>query len=304
MTKYGAVVVSYNSASELEACVTSFTSQVVQPGDEFIVCVVDNASADESVTIAKQHANHVIANEKNLGFSKAVNQGLHWLLDEQCGYVLILNPDAIVSPDAINTMQQVLDSDSSIGAVGPRMINHDGSDANAGYYLKAPSLLTVTFFSTHLRPWALKKKFLTDRYEEKLDNEVAEVDQIPGAAIFTSRQKLESIGLLSEAFAIWFEDVEWSYRARRKGYKMVFVPDATFVHEGGVSFSKWNNINKAVTFYVSMKTFFRLHKPLELPLIVLVIAINAFVTYLKNHDKDQLRFIKRFILQKTGQLPN
>lgn len=302
--KIGAVVVSYNSSGELRKCVNSFKSQkIANQNAKFIACVVDNASKDNSVEIAKNSADHVIENKHNAGFSVAVNQGLKWLLDEGCDYLLILNPDAITKTAAIENMLEMLTSDENIGAVGPQMMNSDGTSANGGYYLKAPSVLTVLMFYTRLRPWALKHPKLLSLYEENLGNKVVDVEQIPGAAIFTSKDRLEKIGLLSEEFTIWFEDVEWCYRARKLGYRMVFVPNSHVVHEGGVSFAKWNDINKAVTFYVSMKTFFRLHKPLSLPLVVFVVSTNAFLTYVKNHDRDQVRFIKRFVRQRRGLLP-
>lgn len=303
--KVGAVIVTYNSAADIEACVQSFNHQLIDKGEvDYLTVVVDNASKDSSAKIATKFASHVIQNNVNRGFSVAVNQGIRWLQNNNADYLLILNPDAVLKPGAIKNLLSVLDSSPSIGAVGPKMVDSNNLDVNKGYYLKAPSALTVTFFSTFLRPWALKKAWLVGQYEENLTDRIQDVDQIPGAAIFTSAEKLEAIGLLSEAFSIWFEDVEWCYRARKKGFRMVFVPKAEFIHEGGVSFAKWNDINKAITFYTSMKTFFRMHKPVSLPFVMLTIVGNALFVGLKNKDRSQLVFIKRFLKQKRGLLPD
>lgn len=298
----GVVIVSYNSAGEIGACIQSVLDQVdsllrVTP------IVVDNNSKDDSLKVATKKNAITIANGKNLGFSRAVNIGIKKAYELGCDTILILNPDAMLRAGSLKSMWQLFQTSDDIGAVGPSMVHNDGSLANEGYYLKAPSALTVGCFSTMLRPWALKKDFLVRRYEERDLVHVRNVEQVPGACIFTSKAKLDKIGLLDEDFAIWFEDVEWCYRARRKGYRMVFCPDARVVHEGGVSFAKWEGLDKSVTFYVSMKTFFRKHKPLEYPLVILFLCLNAFGVYLKNHDKNQLRFIKRFVKQRTGKLP-
>ncbi len=303
MKRIGAVVVSYNSAADLKKCVESFTSQ--SSADLHLeTCVIDNYSSDKSVVEAnKLKMCHVIANDTNTGFSVAVNQGLRYFIDQDFDYYIILNPDAIMQPGSVMNMLNAFNSDKDIAAVGPRMLHSDGSDATDGYYLKAPTLLTVAAFSTFLRPHALKNSYLVNRYQEQLGDKSQLVEQIPGACIFTSKEKLESIGLLSEEFAIWFEDVEWSYRARKKGYKLLFDVESSVVHDGGVSFSKWNDLNKAVTFYVSMKTFFRIHKPISYPFVVLTIMLNSFALFVKNKDRSNLEFIKRFMRLKKGVLP-
>lgn len=304
MNKIGVIIVSYNSAADLKACLDSVK---LQDNSKFstISVVVDNNSSDNSINVAKKLGAKAIPNNKNLGFSKAVNIGIKEAYANNCDMILVLNPDAVLMDASIEAMLETFNNpvNTNMGAVGPMMVHEDGSSANDGYYLKAPSILTVGLFSTLLRKRALKNRFLVSKYEEQLHDKEVEVEQIPGACLLTSKDNLEKIGLLDEDFAIWFEDVEWSFRARKKGYKLYFCPLANVVHEGGVSFSKWIGLEKSVTFYVSMKTFFRKHKPFSYPIVVLILCINAFLSYIKSKDKNHLRFIKRFITQKTGSLP-
>lgn len=302
--RIGAVVVSYNSADDLVSCLEGFLGQ--QSGSlKLEACVVDNNSKDASVAVAKKVARtHVIASENNDGFSVAVNKGIRYFRERQFDYVIILNPDATMQKKSVQTMLNAFESHKNIGAVGPAMLHADGTDASDGYYLKAPSFLTVACFSTGLRPYAIKRPWLMRRYEEDLSLGASRmVEQIPGACLLTSMAILDRIGDLDEDFAIWFEDVEWSYRARKFGLELWFEPAAKVVHEGGVSFAKWNDMNKAVTFYVSMKTFFKKHKPLSYPLVVLVILANSFLLFVKNRDRSNLVFAKRFLKQKKGLLP-
>lgn len=302
MKKVGIVIVSYNSSEIMKSCIDAARKACNK--NDCLIVVVDNNSKDEIVDVCKKLRVTVIDNKVNYGFAKAVNQGLDFLEKNKCDYFLILNPDAVLGKDSVAQMINRQDSDKNIGAVGPRMIDANGSDASSGYYLKAPSFISVTLFSTHLRKFFINKKwFVRKFYEESPLIDKMNVQQIPGACIFTSKDKLKNIGNLDEDFAIWFEDVEWCYRARKKGYTLSYCNDAIVVHEGGVTFTKWNSPDKAVTFYVSMKTFFRKYKPLQFPFVLISLSINALFSYFKSGDKNQLIFIKKLWKQKRGVLP-
>ncbi len=303
--KVGIVIVSYNSATELGLCLKSAQAAVKHAGVGSEIVVVDNASKDRSCAVAEKAGIKVIANDSNLGFSMANNIGIRYLFEAKCTHILILNPDAMMQPASLSVLIDGFDPQNHIGATGPGMLDGKGKSATAGYYLKAPTWFSTLLFSTFLRPHFIKRPFFVKHFYEEtgLDHDRV-VEQIPGACLFTSKKVLDDIGLLDEDFAIWFEDVEWCYRARKNGYVMQYCHDALVQHEGGVSFAKWQNLDKAVTFYVSMKTFFRKHKPLSYPLFLLVVAGNSLALYLKNHDKSNLAFLKKFLKQRRGILPN
>ena len=300
--KIGVVIVSYNSGAELESCLQAVWAQ---SSNQLIVLpvVVDNHSSDDSIAVAQKLKAIVVKSNKNLGYAKAFNLGVKKAYEHGCDMILMLNPDAILQPNCANAMLATLNDHDDVGAVGPSMLNIDGSPANTDYYLRAPGFLNVLFFSTVLRPWAQKRKSLVRLYSEHgLDHERT-VEQIPGACLLARKTDLDTIGLLDEDFVIWFEDVEWSYRARKMGYRLVFCPKAKVVHEGGASFVKWKSIEKSITFFVSMKVFFKKHKLLLLPFVVAILVSNALVLFIKNRNRDQLHFIKQLLTQKRGQLP-
>lgn len=306
MKSIGIVIVSYNSANELTECIESAKASIKQAGLLGKVVVVDNNSSDNSLLVAEKQDVFVISNKQNQGFSKAVNIGLRHLIKDNADYLLILNPDAMLRPSSLTILIAGLESDHKIGATGPAMLDGAGNPANSGYYLKAPSWMSVLLFSTFLRPRFINNHRLVSRFYEEtgLDSD-REVAQIPGACLLTSREILDNVGLLDEDFAIWYEDVEWCYRARKMGYKMWFCHDSLVEHEGGVSFVKWQNLDKAVTFFVSMKTFFRKHKRASYYLVTLIIIpMNSLLLYAKSHDRSNLVFLKRFLRQKIGKLPS
>ncbi len=301
----GIVIVSYNSADELKECVSKALAAITKAGVEGNVVVVDNNSKDNSVKVCKSLNVECIANKENKGFSVAVNQGIKRLFELKATDILILNPDAMMDPECLQFMLAELDKHEGVGAVGPSMLDASGKSTTDGYYLKAPSWISVMLFSTFLRPFFIKKPFFVNHfYQEANLSDSRTVEQIPGACLLVPKPVLDDIGLLDEDFAIWFEDVEWSYRARKHGYKLWFCAPAKVVHEGGVSFSKWQSLDKAVTFYVSMRTFFIKHKPVSSLMVQLVLIGNSFALYLKSRDKSNLVFIKRYLKQKKGVLPS
>lgn len=300
----GVIIISYNSENELVACILAIQKSTKLNKINHSIYVVDNNSIDNSVRVSKDHGASVIANDTNQGFATAVNQGVKKALAGGSNYLLVLNPDVIINEAALPHMLNAFVVNPRIGAVGPAMFDAKGHDSTADYYLKAPSWLSVTLFSTILRPYSLKSKFLIKSiYQEVELNHDRSVEQVPGACLLISKKVWEKVGTFDEDYAIWYEDVDWCYRARKNNYLVWFCSQAKVEHIGGASFKQWQDISKAVTFYVSMKTFFKKHKPLSFPLVVLAISISSLLLYLKSRDKSNLVFLKKFLHQKRGLLP-
>lgn len=294
------VVVSYNSEADLPKCISS----VIKNCPSYIVptvVVVDNNSADSSIEVANKAGAKVIASKTNAGFSRAVNVGLK---AKAADYYLLLNPDAQVLPGCIEKLIAKVDSDDKIAAAGPHMQDSKGTNTSQGYYMKTPSFLSVLLFSTGLRKYFIQKpKVYCSIYQEcNLSND-RQVEQIPGACLMMTAKVLSKVGKLDEDFAIWYEDVEWSYRARKLGFQLWYIDDAHAIHEGGVSFKKWNNINMDITFYVSMKTFFAKNKPIAGFFVKLAITAQRLALLLFKKDKNQKVFIRKFWTLKKGILP-
>jgi N-acetylglucosaminyl-diphospho-decaprenol L-rhamnosyltransferase len=122
LTAVDCVVVSYNSAADLPACIDSVTSQ---KGISARVVVVDNFSSDDSVGTARRQGCAVIANDSNRGFAAAVNQGLQ---QGSAPWVLILNPDAQMASGALGALLESAQTDATVGCAGPRTLDDDGTE--------------------------------------------------------------------------------------------------------------------------------------------------------------------------------
>jgi len=212
------VIVTYNSSDVLPACAASFAQLVVPGGYELII--VDNASRDDSVAVARQHfpQAQIIPNSHNRGFAAAVNQGVAM----GCGRIVAtLNPDTEVAPTWLAALVAPLDRDPYIGIVGSAITDpHDGHLLHSGGQYDA-----VTFRTMH-------------RAEVSQTSE-ADVDYVTGAGMAMRRSDWQRFGGFDEGFfPAYFEDLDLCLRVRASGMRCVFVPQAQLHHHESTATGK------------------------------------------------------------------
>jgi len=218
----------------------------------------------------------LIANDTNLGFARGNNQGIQ---KSKGRYILLLNPDIIVHPQAIQEMLQFLEQRPRAGAVGAKLLNPDGTTQRVGLFRRFPSIRQVLFFDTILRRWAMRITNLRNRYWEYFDEDKpCEIDQVPGACLMTRRDVIQEVGLLDKDFTIWYEDVDWCYRMRKGGWELYCLPEATMTHVLGQSTIHWSTVEKEIRLHESMLKFFVKHRGPAVARLVkwIVIADRAF----------------------------
>jgi hypothetical protein len=218
------VVVSWNTRELLESCLASVLSHA--PGAE--VVVVDNGSADGSAEMvrAKFPATALVANPSNRGFARAVNQGVGRATRP---VIALLNPDATLTPGALDRLLRTLESDSAIGIAGAQLLDEDGSRQHS--YDNFPSLATECLNKSVLR--ALLPASFPDK-RRQLDA-VTDVDSVIGACLVVRRSTLDRVGLLDERFFVFLEETDWCLRMKRAGLRVVHDPSAKVVHLQGRS---------------------------------------------------------------------
>jgi hypothetical protein len=175
------------------------------------VVVVFNGNKDGSYEIIKQKFSQVITvlNKKNLGFAKANNQGIKTSSGE---LIFLLNDDTTIHPELISVLSEKLISLDKIGIIGPKI-----------YYMNEPSKI---WFAGGIVDWKKHDSYHAGRNIEDRDWKDAEkeVDFITGCALMIKREAIDKIGLLDEIFFAFYEDADWCLRAKRGGYKIVYVP--------------------------------------------------------------------------------
>lgn len=232
-TRWAAVVVSYNYGDLLEQCVGSIVAETsAGPAD---VVVVDNGSTDGSIErlSAAFPSARVIAAPGNVGYARGANLGI---AATYAPVVAVLNGDVELSSGVAAAMIAALDARARVGAVGPRVLNLDGS-----VYPSArtdPGLLVASAHAALGLVW--KTNPWTRRYRQ-LDADptlARDVDWISGAAVWLRREALDDVGGWDERYFMYMEDVDLCLRLRRAGWRVEFDPSGAVVHAQGASTSK------------------------------------------------------------------
>lgn len=249
------VIVNYNVKHFLEQCLCSVQKAVA--GMQAEVIVVDNHSSDKSLDYLQPKFPQVvfIANDVNLGFAKACNQGLARSSGQ---YVLFLNPDTIVPEDCFTRCIEFFKTHEQAGALGIKMI--DGK----GRFLKEskrafPSPMTSLYKLFGLARLFPRSRVFSRYHLGHLDAEQDhEVDVLAGAFMMIRKDVLDKVGGFDETFFMYGEDVDLSYRIQKAGYRNYYFSGSHIVHFKGESTRK-ESVNYVKMFYNAMSIFVRKH---------------------------------------------
>ncbi len=225
------VIVNWNTREYLLGALRSIYE--APPHVTFEVVVADNDSSDSSaaaVDAAFPQVN-LLANQENYGYARGNNQGIG---ASKGKYVLLLNPDVIVPPDGLDRAVSILERRSDVGALGAKLISPDGSVQRSvrGY----PTPWAVLCEATGLSRVFPRSVFFASYRMGWFDyGSEAEVDQPMGTFLLMPRRAFDEVGLLDEQFPIFFNEVDWCYRARKAGWKILYSPEIAITHFGGGS---------------------------------------------------------------------
>jgi GT2 family glycosyltransferase len=225
--------VNWNAGAALRRCLDAVFAS--EGGDPQQVIVVDNASTDGSLLgLASVHpAVEVIQNAGNVGYARAVNQGLRASRGQ---YAVVLNPDVVLQPSAMPRLMQFMASHPDAGLAGPRLFDADGRVQ--GSARRDPTAWTGLFG----RAAPLTRLFPDNSISRRelpalsvVGDEAVRVDWVSGACIVARRTAWEQAGLLDERFFLFWEDADWGRRVRQAGWSVYYVPSARGTHVIGVS---------------------------------------------------------------------
>jgi len=228
MPRLSIIIVTYNSASDIDNCLESLVEH--PPAIDHEIVVVDNASTDGTLAAirARWGGVRVIDARANLGFARANNLGIQQTFGS---LILLLNPDTSVRGGAIDTLVTVLEARPDVAIAGPRLVDGDGR--------------AELSFGRMMSPLAeLRQKFLVRgsqragpvaAYVESMTRKEQEVDWVSGACMLVRRTDAEVAGLMDERYFMYAEDVDFCAAVRARGRKVLFAPSAEVVHLRGRS---------------------------------------------------------------------
>lgn len=220
------------------------------------VIVVDNASSDGSAAMIEEESPQVrlIANSENLGFTVGNNQGI---AASRGRYILLLNPDTEIVGHALTMMVEYMDDHPQVGALGPQLLNPDGSIQPSRR--RFPTMATAFLESTTLQQWLPRNRVTRHYYmTDRPDNEVQEVDWVTGACLLARREAIEEVGLLDESFFMYSEELDWCRRIKAQGWKVIYLPSARVIHHGAQSSEQVKSFQH-IQFQRSKTRYFRKH---------------------------------------------
>ena len=282
------IILNYNTAALLRACLVSvFASQC---NFRWRVFVVDNGSSDGSAEMVRSefepfHDNLTfIASPVNGGYAFGNNLALrlicpmpqeaqtdpvspadlveHKLLhigsQPQARYILLLNPDAIVPVDAFQAVYDYAEQHPEVGVVGPKLVKANG-DLDLACRRSFPTPEVSLY-----RMLGLSKLFPKSRRFGRYNltfldvNQITEVDSVVGAFMMLRAEVIRQAGILDEAYFMYGEDLDWAFRIKSLGWKIMYYPGTTVLHLKGES-SKKRSYGALLNFYQAMIVFYRKH---------------------------------------------
>lgn len=253
--KLSVIIVNYNVQYFLEQTLLSVRKAAQKVSTE--VFVVDNNSVDESVEMVREKFPEVklIVNRDNTGFSKANNQAIRVAQGE---YILLLNPDTVVREDTFEKTVAFMDAHPDAGGLGVKMIDGKGKflpESKRGF----PSPEAAFYKAFGFSKFFPKSKRFNRYHLGYLDKDQNhEIDVLSGAFMMMRKSVLDEVGYLDEAFFMYGEDIDLSYRIVKAGYKNYYFADTTIIHYKGES-TKKGSLNYVKTFYNAMIIFTQKH---------------------------------------------
>jgi len=268
------IMVNYNTCAVLrQSLLTLLASRTAYA---FEVWVVDNASGDGSADMIEREFGadervHLIRSPRNGGFAAGNNLALAELSRQgraagQAGeaaniaapFVLLLNPDTIVPPDALEQMLDFMQTHPDVAIVGPKMVRPDGRldlACRRGFptplnsFYKLIGLAGLFKHSPHFARYNIT-------YADP--DSLTEVDSVMGAFMLLRSVALNQVGFLDEAYFMYGEDLDWAYRIKQRGWRVFYNPAVKVIHYKGES-SRQRSYAMIVQFYRSMAIFYRKH---------------------------------------------
>jgi GT2 family glycosyltransferase len=239
------IVLNWNGKALTLDCVRSLL-EVRTPNVETVV--VDNASTDGSTEAVREVFGDrvtLLVNDDNLGFAEGNNVGIRHALERGAEFVLLLNNDTVVDPDLVNCMLRPFEGDPGVGMTGPKIYYYNPRDQ-------------IWFAGGEVFLWRGVTRHIGIREKDhgQFENR-RDVDYVTGCALMASRGVFESAGLLDPSYVAYYEDVDLCMRARRAGFRIVYVPDGKVWHKISASTGGQMSRRKIVRKLKSTWKFFR-----------------------------------------------
>lgn len=253
--KLSVIIVNYNVRYFLEQCLISVFKAT--EGIQAEVFVVDNSSVDGSVEMVRNKFPGVIviANANNVGFASANNQAIRVCTGE---YLLLLNPDTLVEETTFQKVIRFMDQHHDVGGLGVKMVDGKGvflPESKRGLPTPFVSFCKISGLSSIFKKSATLNKYHLGNLDKEKNHPI---EILSGAFMFLRKRAIDQVGMLDEAFFMYGEDIDLSWRLILGGWKNYYFAETSIIHYKGES-TKKGSLNYVYVFYQAMAIFARKH---------------------------------------------
>lgn len=223
------VIVNWSGKDDLLQCLASIKN-LKYPKDNYTVLVIDNGSSDGSQAAVSKNYPDVclLQNKKNIGYVKAVNQGIQYGLNLKVDYIWIFNNDVEVEKNSLSRLIEVGEKDKNIGVIAPVIYSYDNPEVIgiAGY--------KINFWTGRLK----KLKYGRDVFNNHGDK-ITDVDSQLGCSNLIRTSVFEKTGLFQMIYELYFEETDFNVRTKQNGFRVVVVKEAKVWHKEASTMNKF-----------------------------------------------------------------
>jgi GT2 family glycosyltransferase len=249
-------IVTLNARDYLRNCLISLQNDCSEYSREIII--VDNQSTDETLQMLRQEFRSVlvIENDKNEGFARPMNRAMRTAGGR---YILLLNPDTLIPPKAIDILVRFMDEHLEAGVCGPKVLNEDGTLQKPCRRGDPTPLAVISYFTGLDRLFPHQKLFGGYLLGYLDEDEINQVGGVSGSCMLIRRNVIDKIGFLDEQFFAYQEDADFCRRARQTGFKVYYVPASHISHFGGRGGSRVQPVRAIISWHLSYLKYYRKH---------------------------------------------
>ena len=256
--KLSIVIPTFNAHEWIEQCLDSIRLHGPGGGDYELI-VIDDKSTDDTVAIVREKFSDVrlLLNEKNVGFGRTVNVGLRASSGQ---YILVLNNDTWMHEGALDAMVAYLDEHADAGIVGPKVLSGDGSlQQQCRRRIPTPTS-ALLYFSGVASLFPKSPKVAGYLMTTADENQTTEVDAVSGACLMVRRAVMDGLHGFDEEYCLYGEDMDFCWRTKLAGWKVVYHPAATITHFGGQGGTGKKRLYATIEWHRAMWIFYRKHQ--------------------------------------------
>jgi GT2 family glycosyltransferase len=300
MKHIAVVTVNYNSAADTHKFLESIEQVRVQGDVSLEVSVIDNGSK-EPFTLKKRDWKFpviVTRSEENLGFTGGNNVGMKQALRHKADYVLIINNDTTIDPQAITHLLTVLDSDKKIGVTVPKIYFAKGHEFHKDRY-KPNELGKVFWYAGGSVDWANVQSVHrgVDEVDQGQYDTIEPTEFATGCCMLIKREVLEKVGLFDDRYFLYYEDGDLNERIKRAGYTVSYVPKAVIIHANASSSGGAGNTLHDYFLTRNQMLFGMTYAPIRTKIAL----VRQSFRLLLNGRPEQKRGIRDYYLGKFGK---